>query len=181
MTTRERIIACAEALFREKGYNSVSMREIAEKAGIRVGNLTYYYSRKELLVEAVFSPRGTNWYTPEALSSVDDFRDFFRHMLGVQRKHSFYFDSYIQLSQTSAYFHAIQCGRMDQLRGLFLAGLQNLAAAGEIAPEPCEGEFARRVETILTALMLRLPGQERQFAPPEQDEAVLQRLMDLLR
>ena len=60
MTTRERIIACAEALFREKGYNSVSMREIAEKAGIRVGNLTYYYSRKELLVEAVFSPRRTN-------------------------------------------------------------------------------------------------------------------------
>ena len=47
MTTREKILACAEALFHQKGYNGVTMRDIAESAGIRVGNLTYYYPRKE--------------------------------------------------------------------------------------------------------------------------------------
>ena len=181
MTAREKILTCGEALFREKGYNSVSLREIADRAGIRVGNLTYYYPRKEQLVEAIFASRSPRMLTPESLDSREAFEAYFRHLLGVQRRTAFYFDSYIQLSQTSEYFSRVQRGRIRELRELFLSGLQTLAGAGEIAPEPYPGEFADRAETILTVLMLRLPGRERQFAPPEQDEAVLRRAMALLR
>lgn len=179
MGTREAIVQCARELFMQKGYNNVSVRDIAEAAGIRVGNLTYHFPRKELLVEAIYSGTETKMYTPEALAAPEDFRAYFRHLLAVQRRADFYFDSYVQLSQTSEYFRDIQLRRIEALRGLFLSGLKTLAASGAIAPERREGEFSRRTENLLTALLLRLPGEERQFAPPETDEAAVERLMEL--
>ena len=179
MSTRDVILQRARELFMERGYNNVSMRDIAETAGIRVGNLTYHFPRKELLVEAIYSAPESKMYTPEALESPEAFREYFRHLLGVQRRAAFYFDSYIQLSQTSEYFWDIQLRRVQRLRGLFLSGLEAMAAGGQIAPERREGEFARRVENLLTAVMLRLPGEERQFTPPETDEAMVTRLMEL--
>ena len=64
MSTREDIPRSARALFMEKGYNGVSMRDIAEAAGIRVGNLTYHFPRKELLVETLFEARESRIQTP---------------------------------------------------------------------------------------------------------------------
>ena len=180
MDTREKILHCAEDLFRQKGYNGVSLRDIAEAAGIRVGNLTYYYPRKEQLVEAIFSRRHGNVLTPERLGSAAEFEAYFRHLLSVQRRSAFYFDSYVQLSQTSEYFRRFQTGRIARLRGLFEEGLRLMAEAGEIPPESRPGAFADTAENILTVLMLRLPGEERQFAPEAQDEAVLRRAMALL-
>ena len=69
---------------------------------------------------------------------------------------------------------------MEELRAVFRQGLDALAAQGVIPPERYAGAFEDRVETILTTLMLRLPGKERRGAPPEEDEAVLRRLMALL-
>jgi AcrR family transcriptional regulator len=42
--------AAAEVLITE-GYNKLTLRQIALQAGIRVGNLTYYYSSKEALLK----------------------------------------------------------------------------------------------------------------------------------
>ena len=47
------ILETARKLFNEQGYNGVSMRDIAGALGISVGNLTYYFKRKEDLLEAV--------------------------------------------------------------------------------------------------------------------------------
>ena len=180
MDTKETILRAAEELFRQKGFNGVSMRDVAERAGIRVGNLTYYYPKKEQLVEAIFAQRRGTIYTPEALTSPAEFEAYFRHLLSVQRRTEFYFDSYSQLSQTSEVFRAIQTERLGALRALFLSGLRAMAGSGLIAPETREGEFADRVEMLLTVLMLRLPGAERMVSPPDWEETVLRRLMTLL-
>ena len=45
--TKDIIIKNSEILFREKGYNGTSMREIAAASGIAVGNLCYYFPKKE--------------------------------------------------------------------------------------------------------------------------------------
>ena len=180
MDTREKILACAEELFRQKGYNGVSLREIAEAAEIRVGNLTYHYPRKELLVEAIFFRRYGNIETPERLENAAAFEAYFRHLLDVQRRSAFYFDSYVQLSQTSELIGRFQRERIARLRALFEDGLRLMAEAGEIPPEDRPGAFADRAENILTVLMLRLPGEERQFAPAAQDDNVLRRARALL-
>jgi len=52
------ILDVAELLFAEKGYNGTSMREMAEKASVNQGLITYYFGTKEGLFEAVFKRRG---------------------------------------------------------------------------------------------------------------------------
>ncbi|MGN1389560.1 MAG: TetR/AcrR family transcriptional regulator [Bulleidia sp.] len=41
------IIDTSRSLFEQEGYGNVTMRQIADACGISVGNLTYYYHRKE--------------------------------------------------------------------------------------------------------------------------------------
>lgn len=52
-TTREQIIQAAAASLLEHGYSGTSVRAIASRAGVAIGNLQYWFPTKsELLVEA---------------------------------------------------------------------------------------------------------------------------------
>ena len=50
---RESIIETAVALFNERGYGSVSLRDISGALGISVGNLNYYFAKKQDLLRAI--------------------------------------------------------------------------------------------------------------------------------
>jgi len=49
LNARERVLIAAEALFRQRGYNVVTMRDIAEEVGIRQASLYYHFPSKEQL------------------------------------------------------------------------------------------------------------------------------------
>lgn len=51
--TRKRILQAAASVFREQGYASSSLREIADRAGMQAGSLYYHFNNKEALAEAV--------------------------------------------------------------------------------------------------------------------------------
>jgi AcrR family transcriptional regulator len=55
--TRERIVGCALRLFAERGPVAVSMRELAEAAGVTVPGLYYHFSSKAELISAVYRER----------------------------------------------------------------------------------------------------------------------------
>jgi len=52
--TRRRIYEAAMALFREKGFNETTMRDIAAKAGVALGGAYYYFSSKDAIVLAFY-------------------------------------------------------------------------------------------------------------------------------
>src|SRR5579871_309427 len=52
--TRSLIIATALRLFRERGYESTTMRAIAAEAGVSVGNAYYYFASKEHLIQGFY-------------------------------------------------------------------------------------------------------------------------------
>lgn len=58
LNARERVLTVAEMLFRQHGYNVVTMRDIAEEVGIRQASLHYHFPSKEQLfitvIEQVF-------------------------------------------------------------------------------------------------------------------------------
>lgn len=58
LNARERVLSVAEILFRQRGYNVVTMRDIAEEVGIRQASLYYHFPSKEQLfvtmIEQVF-------------------------------------------------------------------------------------------------------------------------------
>ena len=53
--TRAVILETALELFRERGYEETTMRAIAERAGVALGNAYYYFRSKEHLIQAFYS------------------------------------------------------------------------------------------------------------------------------
>ncbi|MFC7491610.1 MULTISPECIES: TetR/AcrR family transcriptional regulator [unclassified Knoellia] len=52
--TRDAIAAAAQELFLERGYDRTTMRAVAERAGVSVGNAYYWFASKEHLVQAFY-------------------------------------------------------------------------------------------------------------------------------
>jgi len=53
--TRSRILAAALELFRRRGFDQTTMREIAAEAGVALGSAYYYFASKEALVMAFYA------------------------------------------------------------------------------------------------------------------------------
>jgi AcrR family transcriptional regulator len=53
--TKSKIVDAAMGLFVESGYEATTMRAIAEKAGVAVGNAYYYFPSKEHLIQAFYA------------------------------------------------------------------------------------------------------------------------------
>ena len=56
-TTRERIVDAALRLFSERGTSAVSMRELADAAGVTVPGLYYHFDSKAELIREVYRAR----------------------------------------------------------------------------------------------------------------------------
>lgn len=52
--TRAVILEAALELFRERGYDNTTMRAIADRAGVALGNAYYYFHSKEHLIQAFY-------------------------------------------------------------------------------------------------------------------------------
>ncbi|TMA80524.1 MAG: TetR/AcrR family transcriptional regulator [Deltaproteobacteria bacterium] len=53
--TRQRIVDAAAAAFRRHGYASVTLKDIATRAGLQAGSLYYHFDSKEDLIDAILS------------------------------------------------------------------------------------------------------------------------------
>jgi AcrR family transcriptional regulator len=70
--TKETILDAAEACFAEHGYDTVSMRDVADGASVPLGLINYHFGTKEKLFEAVIARRAEelNARRREALAAV---------------------------------------------------------------------------------------------------------------
>ncbi|MBX7221353.1 MAG: TetR family transcriptional regulator [Blastocatellia bacterium] len=82
--TRALILQTALDLFREKGYEETTMRAIAEKAGVSLGNAYYYFRSKEHLIQAFY---GNTHEDHQRLSAriLTEERSLKARLLGVMR------------------------------------------------------------------------------------------------
>jgi AcrR family transcriptional regulator len=74
--TRERIVDAALQLFREKGFDETTMRDIAKEADVATGAAYYYFRSKEELVMAFYARTAQEARTlmPAVLSRSTDLR-----------------------------------------------------------------------------------------------------------
>ena len=89
--TRARILTAAAQLFEQQGYRSVSMRAIAARLGISVGNLTYHFPHKQDIATALAEQELTAIILPEeaTLPALDG---YLRRMLLSLVDHARMFD-----------------------------------------------------------------------------------------
>src|SRR5688572_9231589 len=86
--TRNRILDTALELFRERGFNVTTMRDVAGEAGVATGAAYYYFRSKEDLVMAFYLRTSEEAREPfeEALASTKDLRKRLRTMIDIDRK-----------------------------------------------------------------------------------------------
>jgi AcrR family transcriptional regulator len=81
--TRERILDAALDLFRTQGYADTTMRQIAQAAGVAVGNAYYYYASKDQLILAFYERNHTDHLKllGDVLSETKDFGERLRVLI----------------------------------------------------------------------------------------------------
>ncbi|GLT19298.1 TetR family transcriptional regulator [Vibrio zhanjiangensis] len=67
LTTKDKILDVAEALFAEHGFNDTSLRTITSKAGVNLASVNYHFGDKKTLVRAVL-----NRYLEAFMPAVQD-------------------------------------------------------------------------------------------------------------
>ena len=82
--TKTLILETALELFRERGYEETTMRAIAERAEVALGNAYYYFRSKEHLIQAFYS-RTHEERLPADLELLEKERDLKQRLLGVMR------------------------------------------------------------------------------------------------
>lgn len=83
--TRSVILETALELFREHGYEATTMRGIAERAGVALGNAYYYFHSKEYLIQA-FYRRTHEEHLAACAELLEKESDLRARLLGVMRK-----------------------------------------------------------------------------------------------
>jgi len=84
VATKARILEAALELFRERGYEAATMRAIAERAGVALGNAYYYFGSKEHLIQA-FYDRTHVEHVAAVGTKLDALKDFKPRLLFVMR------------------------------------------------------------------------------------------------
>src|SRR5579862_4191303 len=81
--TRRKIYDAAMELFREKGFEETTMRDIAAKAGVALGGAYYYFSSKDAIVLAFYGEMQENSNEPvlAALAAQKKLKERIRSVL----------------------------------------------------------------------------------------------------
>jgi len=84
------IIAAAEALFSEKGFNGTSTQEIADRAGLPKANVHYYFKTKQDLYTVVLRDVLEGWEKDaEIFNHSTDPEEVLRSYIRAKMEHSF--------------------------------------------------------------------------------------------
>ena len=133
-STREAIINQAKQLFNERGYFNVSMRDIADKLGISPGNLTYYFKKKEDLIEAVLLDQHNSRASFLPPTNTAGLAEFIENRVAEMRADYVYFLYHAQLADTFEKFREIQVKTATKFKQMLDSSLDILVQNGEVKP-----------------------------------------------
>ena len=144
---KDDILNAAKALFIAKGYHGVSMQDIADAVGISKGNLTYHFSKKETIMEALISRNGERKHpaTPTTLQELDD---IFLDMQQAIESNAYYFLHHAELSQLSSKISELQAEAYRESKELFKQGFMRLQESGILREELFPGEYDCAIDTL---------------------------------
>lgn len=135
---REEIVALAGELFSQRGYEAVSMRNIADALEMSVGNLTYYFKQKEALVEAVLLRAEDGYKRPMVPVGLAGLHRLYVQLLKKESDSAFYL-GFSSAEPVSDAVKAIREGRVRDYYSVMREGFHNLERAGFIQKEEAPG------------------------------------------
>lgn len=99
MTAKDEILIKAIELFNQYGYESVTMRDIANAMHKSVGNITYHYPKKSDLMSAIGNLIYQDFRSLQLQSKLDiqGLHENLIEMIKFQKRYAFYFSNMIEL------------------------------------------------------------------------------------
>lgn len=153
---KSKILETAKQLFNERGFNEVSLADIAGVLGISKGNLAYHFKKKEEIVEAILAEIPDDPF-PTTPGDLQELNEFFLHIQTVVQEYAFYFWHYTQLAQVSIEIHEKQRAIYQNNANKLLQTLEALLATGMIRQAEYPEEYRRLVDTLLLSNVFWLP------------------------
>lgn len=160
---RAELLSTARRLFNERGFDGVTLREIAGALDISVGNLTYYFHTKEELVEAAVLEKQGDGGAFRPADSLEGLDDFFHRVLRYREEQAYYFQKYEELARRFQRVCEMQRQVMAEMRAMLLATLSALRAGGlleEVTLPEQDQRTADALMAILSCAFLTEPGQK---------------------
>lgn len=152
MSTRERILDTALALFNEGGTASASTNHIAAACGISPGNLYYHFRNKEEIIRALFDRMFTIWgqssMPADRPLALADLQVIVRNAFALLGEYRFIYRELIALLRRDEYLQR----RWSELRERGFSGVRDLfdhfAAAGVLRKPDDPAEMTRLAELV---------------------------------
>jgi AcrR family transcriptional regulator len=149
----EEVICCAQALFAERGYEAISLREIAQFAQVGLGTINFYFGSKESLFSAVVvrTVREINAHRMAILSQCEQ-----KHPDGTPKLHQVL---------RAVIWPIVSRAASSDLMERSVPHLIRWALVGPPAVEATlRREFDKVSERLLSAILLACPGISRENA-----------------
>lgn len=160
--TRREILTAAQRLFNEYGYSSVSLQDIADEVGITKGNLTYYFPKKEQLVEAIVDEYCSLKFEDDLPQSLAELDGMFQRMQDAMSSHQLLYLHHAQLGQISESILQKQNERYLEMRGKLEEAFDSFNARGTFRDELYKGEYLQMIDTIYMMTIYWSPFSELQ-------------------
>lgn len=154
--TKDKIIQCAIELFNQKGYENVSMREIAKVADTTIGNMTYHFSKKEDLLLVIlenFHRTFLDGFVSEGygIELLENTLQTFRKAKENQVENQFYFSNLYEITKGSETIKDINLDFQSQLMSNYFMRLVTLRKDGIVNSEASD-ETLRMISQIIIIL-----------------------------
>lgn len=159
--TRQKILTNALALFNQNGVGNVRLQDIAARAGISAGNLSYHYKTKKDLMEAVLGymleayedmrSHNAKFFEAENYSAVT------KNFLGFQIGHRFFYRDILEIKNLVPEAVEIFEKQMEQVLEFTKNGMHLAVDKGYIKPEPHKDHyhfFAKNMWAILNSWLV---------------------------
>ena len=168
--TQEKILKNAIQLFNKKGVSNVRLQDIAKKAGISAGNLSYHYKLKKDLIEGVLDYMTESFkdMSSQNMTHVEknDYTSVTKNYIGFQISHRFFYRDILEISNVVPTAKELFEQQMEQVINFAKNGMYLAIGKGFVKPEPHEGHyhfFAKNMWAILNSWLVEreILGEEK--------------------
>ena len=168
--TQEKILKNAIQLFNKKGVSNVRLQDIAKKAGISAGNLSYHYKLKKDLIEGVldYMTQTSREMSNQNMAYVErnDYTAITKNYIGFQISHRFFYRDILEISNFVPAAKELFEKQMEQMINFAKNGMYLAIGKGFIKPEPHERHyhfFAKNLWAILNSWLIEreILGEEK--------------------
>ncbi|MEO6637062.1 MAG: TetR/AcrR family transcriptional regulator [Ginsengibacter sp.] len=163
LTTKQRILKISEKLFFEQGIANVRLQQIADNAGISIGNLAYHFKNKEVIVEGVYSElleELSALHTGEKVyEGLACFEKYFSDMFKFQKENGFYLNNFWEIERTYPKIKKAWLRITNIMLQQLGKRISSNVGCGNIRKEDSEGAHDFLANFLLLCINYRIPQQ----------------------